>query len=222
MKESSKSVMRRIHDTRFASRYFVGQGIDIGAGTDPISLYFEQFPLMGDMRLWDVGDGDAQFMAGVADETFDFVHSSHCLEHLHDPVIGLTNWFRILKPGGHLVVMIPDEDLYEQGVFPSRSNADHKWTFTMFKPRSWSPRSISVINQLLPTLGPQAEVVKVELLDATYRYGLPMFDQTLTPIGESGIEFIVRKRPQEEVERGGRLPQPGALNPTLLRCLTIG
>ena len=30
MFETSKAVMRRIHDNRFATRYFVGKGIDIG------------------------------------------------------------------------------------------------------------------------------------------------------------------------------------------------
>ncbi|CAN7585213.1 hypothetical protein [Polaromonas sp. LjRoot131] len=43
---------------------------------------------------------------------------------------------------------------------------------------------------------------------ATFRYGLPRFDQTLTPVGESAIEFVVRKRPDKEVEQGGRLPDP--------------
>ena len=90
---------------------------------------------------WDLGDGDATFMESVKDETYDFVHSSHCLEHLLDPEKGLRNWFRILKPGGYLVVIVPDEDLYEQGVFPSTFNADHKWTFTISKSGSWSDKS---------------------------------------------------------------------------------
>ncbi|MGH1556812.1 hypothetical protein ACRAWD_01360 [Caulobacter segnis] len=36
---------------------------------------------------------------------------------MRDPKEALENWLRILKPGGHLVCLIPDEDLYEQGVF---------------------------------------------------------------------------------------------------------
>ena len=57
MKESSKSVLRRVHDSRFATRYLVGEGIDIGAGSDPISLYSEIFPLMGFVREWDLQEG---------------------------------------------------------------------------------------------------------------------------------------------------------------------
>lgn len=87
MKESSKSVLRRVHDSRFATRYLVGEGIDIGAGSDPISLYSEIFPLMGFVREWDLQDADAQLLQGVANESFGFVHSSHCLEHLRDPLV---------------------------------------------------------------------------------------------------------------------------------------
>lgn len=90
------------------------------------------------------------------------------------------------------MVVVPDEDLYEQGVFPSTFNADHKWTFTIRKESSWSNRSINVID-LCAILGPQSRMHKIELLDAGFRYGFPRFDQTQTPIAECGIEFIAQK-----------------------------
>ncbi|RZT38472.1 methyltransferase domain-containing protein [Cupriavidus agavae] len=203
MNEASKAIARRIHDVRFATRYFVGDGIDIGAGNDPVSLYAELFPGMRSLRAWDLPDGDAQLLAGVADESFDFVHSSHCLEHLRDPREALRHWFRVLKPGGHLICMVPDEDLYEQGRFPSTFNDDHKWTFTLWKARSWSARTINLFD-LLQTLGAAAQPIKAELLDASFRFRLPRQDQTRTAIGESAIEFIVRKRPADEIAAGGR------------------
>ena len=151
MREASKAMTRRLHDVRYASRYFVGNGIDIGAGNDSIGLYAEWFPGMRQVRAWDLPDGDAQLLQSVADESLDFVHSSHCLEHMRDPVEALRHWFRVLKPGGHLVCVVPDEDLYEQGVFPSTFNSDHKWTFSLWKAASWSaaptigrPRASSV------------------------------------------------------------------------------
>lgn len=189
--ETSKSVLRRLHDTRFVSRYFVGSGIDIGCGKDSIGAYKETFPLITSVTPWDLSNGDAQIMNGVVNNTYDFVHSSHCLEHLQDPYEGIQNWFRILKPGGHLIVMIPDEDLYERGVFPSKSNPDHKWTFSIYKPSSWSRKSINVTN-LLQSLGQSAQILKIELLDATFRPSLKI-DQTLS-IGECAIEFIVKKQ----------------------------
>lgn len=203
MKECSKSIQRRLADSNYLRRYFVGDGIDIGGKPDPLSLYKELFPLVGHITTWDWEDGDAQYLSGIADNSLDFVHSSHCLEHLVDPHEGIRNWLRVVREGGHLVITVPDEDLYEQGVFPSTFNNDHKWTFTIFKDRSWSSRSINIID-LIRELGSAAEVIKVEQLSATYRFELPRFDQTLTPVAECGIELIIRKRPSEELNSGGR------------------
>jgi ubiquinone/menaquinone biosynthesis C-methylase UbiE len=205
MREASKSMMRRLYDSRFATRYFVGEGLDVGAGNDPMSLYREFFPGMRGVRAWDLPDGDAQYLAGVADCSVDFVHSSHCLEHMRDPLEALQNWFRVLKPGGYLVCVVPDEDLYEQGRFPSTFNGDHKWTFTLWKASSWSQNSINLL-ELLPRLGAHAQTIKLELLDASFRYTLPRFDQTLTPVGESAIEIVIRKHHDTELTARGRLP----------------
>jgi SAM-dependent methyltransferase len=205
MKETGKSIQRRLHDSRFATRYFVGTGIDIGSGDDALSLYGELFPSITGLRPWDLPDGDAQTLNGVTDEQFDFVHSSHCLEHLSSPMQAMANWFRVLKPGGHLVILVPDEDLYEMGHFPSKLNSDHKWTFALYKTKSWSPKSINV-TELVTTLGAQAQVLKLELLDAGYRYRLASIDQTMTPIGECAIEIVIRKRLPSELAAGGRLP----------------
>src|SRR5262249_19674846 len=133
MKECSKSIQRRLADPNFAARYFVGDGLDVGGKPDPLNIYRELFVRMGTVRTWDLEDGDAQLLTGVEDDSVDFVHSSHCLEHLRDPREGLANWLRVVRPGGHLIVTVPDEDLYEQGVFPSTFNRDHKWTFTVLK-----------------------------------------------------------------------------------------
>jgi hypothetical protein len=95
--------------------------------------------------------------------------------------------------------------LYEQGRFPSTFNDDHKWTFTLWKAQSWSSHTINLFN-LLQTLGPGAQPLKAELLDATFRYQLPRGDQTMTPVAESAIEFIVRKRPASEIAAHGRFP----------------
>jgi SAM-dependent methyltransferase len=195
MFETSKAVMRRLHDSRFATRYFVGEGVDIGSGPDPLGQYREFFPLMAGCRPWEMADGDAQFMGGAADNAFDFVHSSHCLEHMVEPSIAFSNWLRVLKPRGYMVLVVPDEDLYEQGVFPSTFNDDHKWTFTILKKSSWSPRSVNVVD-LMRRFSDQAEVLKIERLDATFRFdGAPgrRFDQTLTPVGECAIEVVLQK-----------------------------
>ena len=88
---------------------------------------------MSHVEIWDWENGDAQLMEGVSDGQYDFVHSSHCLEHLVDPHAGLRNWIRVVKPGGHIVVTVPDEDMYERGVFPSTFSKDHKHV-TIYRP----------------------------------------------------------------------------------------
>jgi SAM-dependent methyltransferase len=208
MYECSKAVMRRLRDSRFATRYFVGDGIDIGADPDPLQQYQELFPGMRSCQAWERHQGDGQRLETVADGSMDFVHSSHSLEHLDDPREAMANWIRVLKPGGHIIIVVPDEDLYEQGTFPSISNPDHKWTFTIGKKDSWSRRSVNLM-ELAGAFSHRAQVVRIELLDATFLYGLPRTDQTLSPIGECAIELIMRKWTPAELAQKGRLPKAG-------------
>ena len=86
-------------------------GIDIGCDNDVLRLP-EHLHL--EVRPWDLADGDATLMAGIPDESMDFVYSSHCLEHVVFPVTALRNWWRILKRGGFLLLNIPHRDLYEK------------------------------------------------------------------------------------------------------------
>jgi SAM-dependent methyltransferase len=205
MQETSKALIRRLHDVRFANTYFVGNGIDIGCGPDPLTKYAQQFPLMTGIKEWDVADGDAQLMAGAEDDSYDFVHNSHCLEHMRDPYEAFDNWLRICKPGGHIITTIPDEDLYEQGVWPSTHNGDHKTSWTILKDESWSPASINLL-EFLYQYKDKIEVLKVELINGAFIYNVQRFDQTYHSISECAIEFVVRKRTQEEINAKGRLP----------------
>ncbi len=196
--ETGKAAIRRGFDRRYV-RYLSGSGIDIGSGDDPLSSYKELFPMMTSCRAWDKQDGDAQFMASVPDDTYDFVHSSHCLEHLENPNEALENWIRICKPGGYLLITVPDEDLYEGGVWPSTwAGAGHKWSFTIDKPeegkrKSWAPFSYSIMSVLLHWVRDDVSVLKIELLDAGFLYKAPRFDQTRTITGECAIEVILKK-----------------------------
>jgi SAM-dependent methyltransferase len=154
MDETSKS--RKIWGDLERS-ILVGKGIDIGCGPDPVTP---------DVRCFDMADGDANHITKYVQDTFDFVYASHCLEHMHKPREAILEWWKLVKPGGHLFVLVPDEDLYEMGVFPSRFNPDHKATFTLSKSNSWSPVSINVLD-LAKSL-PNGELISVALQDNNY------------------------------------------------------
>lgn len=111
-----------------------GEGLDIGAGQDPISP---------GARVFDLEDGDAGRIDEYVSEKFDYVFSSHCLEHMVDPVDALARWWKLVRPRGHLILLVPDENLYEQGYWPSIHNTDHKHTFRLGD-NTWSPVSICV------------------------------------------------------------------------------
>lgn len=198
MRECGKAVARRLGTPGFATRYFVGRGIDVGCGDDPLSLYAPLFPLVTEVVPFDREHGDAQDLASIPDGAFDFLHSSHCLEHVHDPLLALKHWARVVKPGGHLIVTVPDEDMYEQGVWPSTWNGDHKRTFTLWKAESWSPASVNLLD-LIHSVGRDAEPIRVEKLESTFLPGARR-DQTYDGIAESAIEMVLRRRPSLGLE----------------------
>jgi SAM-dependent methyltransferase len=138
-----------------------GRGIDIGCGPDPVTP---------DVYAFDREQGDANNITQYVHEQFDFVFSSHCLEHMIEPPKALVEWWELVIPGGYLFLIVPDEDLYEQGVFPSRFNRDHKWTFTIAKNKSWSDKSINLY-PLVRAL-PDAEIITMEIQDNGYDRGL--------------------------------------------------
>lgn len=201
--ECSKAIPRRLRDPNFAAHYFVGHGLDVGGGSDGLGTQGQHWPKMLSCRTWDLPDGDAQFLESIPANAYDFVASSHCLEHMVDPVEALAHWVRVCKPGGYITVLIPDEDMYEQGVFPSTFNGDHKWTFTMHKVGSWSKRSINVF-ALLTRLGPVIEVVKVEALHGSYNWAADTRHDQTGGDAECAIEFVIRKRTAQEINDGGR------------------
>lgn len=190
--EASKAALRRARHPRFAGRYFVGRGLDIGPGSDGIGRHRDKFPLMGEVDEWDIPQGDAQYLEGVPNETYDFIHSSHCLEHLNDPFHALLRWVDVLKPGGYLVITVPDEDLYEQGVWPSTFSG-HATSWTIYKTNSWSPRSRNVFDAIthLWDCGRPVKVIAIGLHDEKYKYGVERFDQTGE--AEVDLEFVLQK-----------------------------
>lgn len=188
MREQSKAALRRLREPVFRDRYFVGVGIDVGPGPDPIQLLL--FPNVIHLDTMDLAEGDAQTLRwkdGRRTGRYDFLHASHVLEHLVDPYAAFDLWVDSVIPGGHLVVTVPDEDLYEQGHWPSMFSREHLWTFTIYKEKSWSPASINLLDLL------RRPDIAVERLMLHREHWLPAgTDQTLGP-AECAIEMVLRR-----------------------------
>lgn len=181
MGEVTKAKERRIREGWF-EKYCPQDrsGIDIGCQTDPVNETF---------RRWDVifGDGDATFMEGVSDNIFYTVHASHVLEHVAEPVTALQNWYRILAPGGHLIVLVPHRDLYEKSKkLPSKWNFEHRSYWLPDKEEAPFTRSLrGTIQEAIP----DGEIVSFRVLDD----GWVQLPDDVHPVGEYSIEAIVRK-----------------------------
>jgi len=53
-------------------------------------------------------------LSSVTDESFDYLIAAHVLEHIDDPISALKNWVRVVRPGGHIVIAVPDMRLCDE------------------------------------------------------------------------------------------------------------
>lgn len=78
-----------------AQKFCIGNGLDVGCGA-------WAFP--GALGVDVKSGGDAM---NLPDWAFDYVFSSHCLEHLEDPISALEHWVSRLVIGGVLFLYLP-------------------------------------------------------------------------------------------------------------------
>ena len=110
---------------RVARRHLRGEGIEIGALHSPFPVpegvrvrYLdrfttpqlrEEYPELADAPFAEVEIvDDGETLATVADGSQDFVIASHVLEHTQDPIGALGAQLRVLRPGGVLLIALPD------------------------------------------------------------------------------------------------------------------
>lgn len=114
---------RRVHEL-----YLKGEGLDIGG-----SGYFgNDAPVVPGATIVDLNfSGYDGKTLPVPDASQDFVYSSHTLEHITASHVAIREWFRVIKPGGFLVITVPHQFLYEKrAALPSKFNGDHKRFYT--------------------------------------------------------------------------------------------
>lgn len=84
-------------------------GIDVGCGTCRIDDMITSIDQQPDYRyahaqfVWNCHDLDL-----FADEKLDFIFSSHCLEDFEDIPVVFLNWWKKIKVGGRLLLLLPD------------------------------------------------------------------------------------------------------------------
>ena len=66
---------------------------------------------------------DGTSLPEIASESYEFVLSSNCLEHIANPLKALEEWKRILKRDGALVIVLPNKE----------SNFDRRRSVTPFE-----------------------------------------------------------------------------------------
>ena len=175
--ETSKARKRREANGFFAE-FCRGRGLDIGYGGDLLCSNCEGY---------DFEHGDAHYLPGIAENAYDFVNASHLLEHIIEPEFAIRRWFRVVKPGGYLIIFVPHRDLYEKRTrLPSRWNPDHKRFFLLdqYDP----PDTVG----LIPLIGRSLDrhsIVHAQVCDA----GHTIRDPDIHSDGEYSIEVVVRK-----------------------------
>jgi SAM-dependent methyltransferase len=199
---TSMAVAKRwAKDSFYTETVFRGTALDIGAAGDPLSRYRAELPHLTRITGLDHDkspDGlvDSELIQAGADQiptglTWDLVYSSHCLEHLYQHTLQRVAdaWWAAVRPGGHLLVIVPDMEMYERGHWPSKYNCDHKTTWRLERLPA-DPYYVESLRQFV--MLPGSELLSIQRLSAGYVDGAR--DQTATGECESGIEAVVRKK----------------------------
>ena len=106
--------------TKMVARFCVGSGLEIGPGNipfcDPDRTEFLDKTAAGYGCPYPINIiCDADHIPRP-DAIYDYVVSSHCLEHLPNTLRTLKEWKRVLKEGGYLVLILPHgERTFDRG-----------------------------------------------------------------------------------------------------------
>lgn len=109
--------------------YVRGAGIDIGCG--PFKAFAHSIGIDGQQHSGPRGPQlvmDCTRLPMFCDGAFDYVFSSHLLEHVVDYAATVREWFRLVKVGGYLILYLPHRDLYPR-IGNYGANPDHKHDF---------------------------------------------------------------------------------------------
>jgi SAM-dependent methyltransferase len=116
------------------------------------------------------------------DDSHDAVYTSHCLEHISDYRGAIREWFRVLKLGGHLVIVVPHQFLFERRQeLPSRVS-DHK--------RFYTPATL--LREIEETLEPNTYRVR-HLVDNDSEFDYSILPWQESVVGCYEVELVLEK-----------------------------
>lgn len=133
---------------RYVAALRGSRAIEVGGPSTLFSYILPVYPVLGSLdgvnfgnaTLWEgrISEGRAfryhlnrrgtQYICEATDlavesSSYDCVLSSNCLEHVANPLKALAEWVRVIRPGGHLLLVLPNKE----------SNFDHLRPVTTFK-----------------------------------------------------------------------------------------
>lgn len=119
---------------RFDVLPYLHSGLDIGCGPCKVWPHLigvdstKDTGLFGTAMHPDIVVKDAARLAMFADGSMQSVFSSHTLEHIPDHRAALSEWWRLVAPGGYLALYLPHRDHYPRMGEPG-ANPDHVHDF---------------------------------------------------------------------------------------------
>ena len=85
----------------------IGPGASPIPGLDPAPVYVDCFKSFADAPCRADYFGHACALP-FHDHSLDYVLASHVLEHVANPVAALAEWYRVVRPGGIIYLIVPD------------------------------------------------------------------------------------------------------------------
>lgn len=152
-----------------------GKFLDIGCGNGAYESYLindnsnwefygiepnkNSFQAAKDIKGFKVFNGNLR-EAGYPDNFFDVILMSHSLEHLSDPMASLKKCYRILKPGGRLVISVPNFNSLARRFFG-------KYWFHLDAPRHLFHFNPDILKKMIEKSGFKIEQLRFEVLSGS-------------------------------------------------------
>jgi ubiquinone/menaquinone biosynthesis C-methylase UbiE len=133
--------------------------MDIGYGGDPVVPHAICMDLPEGYAHYENHvqhlHGDARNLHWFRSNSLDWIFSSHVLEDFEDTLVILDEWLRVVKPGGNLVLYLPDEQTYRaycrtHGKLPNIHHIHEKFSLAYIKRCLAQRTDVEIIHEQFP------------------------------------------------------------------------